>query len=189
MSLKFGIYLVEQRVISAEQFCGLVKIQQESSHTMATIALRKNLMTIKQVNFLVEYIASNPGNSFEDLALEKGLIDSQDLNIMRQTKEVSCPPIRRLMVECGLLTRHQANVLFEHFEKRAQSSVQHDATQASMPKPYMGNAPASTQQAKPAMKASPVKQPASPAKQPASPAMPQPKFQQRRPVIQKHSSS
>ena len=54
MSLKFGIYLVEQRVISAEQFCGLVKIQQETSHTMATIALRKNLMTIKQVDNVLD---------------------------------------------------------------------------------------------------------------------------------------
>ena len=73
MSLKFGIYLVEQRVISAEQFCGLVKIQQESAQTMATIALRKNLMTIKQVNFVLDQMESKPGMNFEDMAFEKGL--------------------------------------------------------------------------------------------------------------------
>lgn len=171
MSLKFGIYLVEQRVISAEQFCGLVKIQQESSQTMATIALRKNLMTIKQVNFLLDQMDSKPEISFEDLALEKGLIDSQDLSIMRQTKEVSCPAIRQLLVECGLLTRHQSNVLFEHFEKQGQASVQHTAAKSTMPKPNMGKAPST------------VQQPASP----LAPAMPQPKFQQRRPVIQKQT--
>jgi hypothetical protein len=49
MSLKFGIYLVEQRIISPEQFCGLVKIQQEATMSLATIALRKNILTIKQV--------------------------------------------------------------------------------------------------------------------------------------------
>jgi len=111
MSLKFGIYLVEQRVISAEQFCGLVKIQQESAKTMATISLRKNLMTIKQVNHLLNLLDGMPDMTFEGLALEKGMIDAQDLEIMRKSKEVSCPPIRRLLVECGLLTQHQTKVL------------------------------------------------------------------------------
>ena len=178
MSLKFGIYLVEQRVISAEQFCGLVKIQQEASQTMATIALRKNLMTIKQVNYLLDQMESNPGINFEDMALEKGLIDSQDQSIMRQSKETSCPPVRQLLVECGLLTRHQSNVLFEHFEKLGQSSVQHNAAKTSMRKPHMSKATA------PSQAGSPTAAPATP--QPS--AMPQPKFQQRRPIIQKQET-
>jgi len=168
MSLKFGIYLVEQRIISAEQFCGLVKIQQESSQTMATIALRKNLMTIKQVNFVLDQMESKPGMNFEDLALGKGLIDSQDLSIMRQTKAVSCPPVRQLLVECGLLTRHQSGVLFEHFEKQRQASVQHTAAESTMPKPNISKVPAAVAA-------------------PQASAMPQPKFQQRRPVIQKQA--
>ena len=177
MSLKFGIYLVEQRVISAEQFCGLVKIQQESAQTMATIALRKNLMTIKQVNFLLDQMDLTPGVSFEDMALEKGLIDSNDLKIMRSTKEVSCPPIRQLLVECGLLTRHQTNVLFEHFEKQGRATVQHSGTETTISKPYMDKAP--SQQSSPAAKASPQK----------SAAMPQPKFKQHRPIIQRQPTN
>lgn len=169
MSLKFGIYLVEQRVISAEQFCGLVKIQQESAKTMATISLRKNLMTIKQVNHLLNLLDGMPDMTFEGLALEKGMIDAQDLEIMRKSKEVSCPPIRRLLVECGLLTQHQTKVLFEHFEKIGTTGIQHQTSETPMRKPN-------------------ISKPATPAQQPtptatASSAMPQPKFQQRRPVI------
>ncbi len=169
MSLKFGIYLVEQRVISAEQFCGLVKIQQESSHTMATIALRKNLMTIKQVNNLLTQMETQTSISFEDLALENGMIDSSDLNMMKQSKEVSCPPIRQLLVECGLLTQHQTKVLLEHFEKNGYTSVQHKAASATMPKPNIGKTLA-------------------PSAKPAA-SMPQPKFQQRRPVIQRQPTT
>lgn len=171
MSLKFGIYLVEQRVISAEQFCGLVKIQQESSHTMATIALRKNVMTIKQVNNLLDQMETRTDISFEDLALEKGMIDSADLNVMRQSKEVSCPPIRRLLVECGLLTQHQTRVLHEHFEKHGYTSTQHKAAPATMPKPNIGKTLSPNPNAKPAS------------------SMPQPKFQQRRPVIQRQPTN
>ena len=171
MSLKFGIYLVEQRVISAEQFCGLVKIQQESSHTMATIALRSNIMTIKQVSNLHAEMENRTDIKFEDLAFEKGMIDLTDLNVMLQSKEVSCPPIRQLLVECGLLTQHQTRVLFEHYEKQGYTSVQHEAASAAMPKPNIGKTLTPTQTAKPES------------------SMPQPKFQQRRPVIQRQPTS
>ena len=170
MSLKFGIYLVEQRVISAEQFCGLVKIQQESSHTMATIALRKNLMTIKQVNNLLNLLENRKDIKFEELALQKGMIDSADLNVMLQSKEVSVPSIRQLLVECGLLTQRQAMVLFEHFEKHGYTGVQRKAASNDMPKSNIGKTLTPT----------PVAKPVKP-----TPAMPQPKFQQRRPVIQR----
>jgi len=171
MSLKFGIYLVEQRVISAEQFCGLVKIQQESSHTMATIALRKNLMTIKQVNNLLELLENRTDVKFEELALEKGMIDASDLNVMLQSKEVSCPPIRQLLVECGLLTQHQTQVLFEHFGKHSYTSAQHKATSTTTPKPTIGKTLTPNPNTKPAL------------------SMPHPKFQQRRPVIQRQPTN
>lgn len=174
MSLKFGIYLVEQRVISAEQFCGLVKIQQETSHTMATIALRKNLMTIKQVDNVLDQMDAQKNVSFEQLALEKGIIDLQDVNIMRQAKELSCTSIRQLLVECGLLTRHQTQVLFEHHEKQGQVSVQHKAVATAAPAPNQSFGKTSA--------------PSVPsAKKPA--AMRQPKFQQRRPIIQRQPTS
>ena len=173
MSLKFGIYLVEQRVISAEQFCGLVKIQQETSHTMATIALRKNLMTIKQVDQVLDQMSVRNDVSFEQLALEKGIIDSQDLGVMQQAKETSCSSIRQLLIECGLLTRHQTQVLFEHYEKQAQVSVQHKAAAAAAPAPNQNFGPTSS--------------PTPPTKKPA--AMRKPKFQQRRPIIQRQPIS
>jgi hypothetical protein len=170
MSLKFGIYLVEQRIISPEQFCGLVKIQQEAAITMASIALRKNLMTIKQVTATIDAGAVEPGKSFVQLAAERGLIDQQDIHLMMQEKETNTPSLRKLLVECGLLTKRQTSVLFMHFEKlsSAASTRQHAAA---------------SQQAKPKADfkpAAPVAPAASAAKEEA---VRQPKFQQRRPVI------
>ena len=54
MSLNFGIYLVEQRIITPEQFCGLVKIQQEALPSLANVAIRKNMLTIKQVAMILD---------------------------------------------------------------------------------------------------------------------------------------
>ena len=104
MSLKFGIYLVEQRIISPEQFCGLVKIQQESMMTLASIGIRKNALTIRQVSTILDLQEQNPEKLFGDIALELNLIDRATLNQLLHAQQATCPSVRQLLIECGLLT-------------------------------------------------------------------------------------
>lgn len=123
MSLKFGIYLVEQRIISPEQFCGLVKIQQESANSLATIAIRRNFMTIKQVARVLTAMEANPVRNFLETAVDEKILDQSDCNRMLHDQLSSCPTIRKLLVECGLLTQHQTEVLYNHFEKQMATSL------------------------------------------------------------------
>ena len=134
MSLKFGIYLVEQRIITPEQFCGLVKIQQEATMSFATIAIRKNILTIKQVAHVLDEIEIAPEKSFVQVALEQDLIDRADADQMLHAQQLSSPSIRKLVIECGLLTQRQTAVLFMHFEKHG-SGGQTQAQPARKPQP------------------------------------------------------
>lgn len=143
MSLKFGIYLVEQRIISPEQFCGLVKIQQEATMSLATLAIRKNLMTIKQVTKVLDEIEVNPNKPFVNVAMEHDLIDRADADQLLHHQQVSCPTLRRLVVECGLLTQRQTSVLFLHFERNGTNAITPQApakpeTSPSEPKQKVG---------------------------------------------------
>ena len=163
MSLKFGIYLVEQRIISPEQFCGLVKIQQEASQSLATIALRKNILTIKQVANVLDIAEVAPEKSFIKIAMEQDLIDRADADQLLHEQQASCPSIRKLLVECGLLTQRQASVLFLHFER-------HGSTPAAPSKPRQA----------------PEHQPATqPSAAPQTVGPRQPKFKQRPVVVRK----
>lgn len=134
MSLKFGIYLVEQRIISPEQFCGLVKIQQEASSSAASLAIRNNILTIKQVANLLDIVQATPGKSFINLAMEQNMIDQAQAQQLLLAQQNSCPAITKLVIECGLLTQRQTTVLFHHFE-RGQNQVNQApaATPASAP--------------------------------------------------------
>jgi hypothetical protein len=123
MSLKFGIYLVEQRIISPEQFCGLVKIQQEASASIATIALRKNILTIKQVANVLDIAEVQPDKSFIKIATELDLIDRSDAEQLLHEQQLLCPTMRKLVVECGLLTQRQTSVLYLHFERNGSKPV------------------------------------------------------------------
>ena len=117
MSLKFGIYLVEQRLISPEQFCGLVKIQQEALATLATMAIRKNMLTIKQVAIVLDQQELTPAKSFVQIAVEMDFLDREDAKQLLHDQQSSAPTIRKLAQECGLLTERQCNVLFQHYQK------------------------------------------------------------------------
>lgn len=139
MSLKFGIYLVEQRIISPEQFCGLVKIQQEASASAASLAIRKNILTIKQVATLLDVVEANPGKSFINLALERNLIVEAQAQQLLLAQQNSCPSITKLVIECGLLTQRQTTVLFHHFE-RGQTQAKKSPTPVASP----ANPPAPT---------------------------------------------
>lgn len=124
MSLKFGIYLVEQRIISPEQFCGLVKIQQESMMSLASLAIRQNALSIRQVANVLDVTEAQPTKLFGDAAIDLGYMDRLEVNRLLHEQQKQSPPIRQLLVECGLLTERQSTVLFMHFEK-------HVARQAS----------------------------------------------------------
>ena len=123
MSLKFGIYLVEQRIITPEQFCGLVKVQQEAMMSTATIAIRRNVLTINQVARIMDIQEESPEKTFIQVAIENDLMNEADANFLQRTQELTCPKIRKLVVECGLLAERQAAVLFHHFERLAANPI------------------------------------------------------------------
>ncbi len=85
--------------------------------TLASIALRKNVLTIRQVSTILDLHTENPEKLFGDIALELNLIDRATLNQLLHAQQSTCPSVRQLLIECGLLTPRQARVLFTHFEK------------------------------------------------------------------------
>ena len=133
MSLKFGIYLVEQRIISPEQFCGLVKIQQEAGASLATVAIRKNLLTIKQVATVLDQMEMTPAKSFVQIAIENDFLDRDDAEMLLHEQQLASPTIRSLVQECGLLTERQCAVLFQHYQRVGTRPMSRPTSQESGP--------------------------------------------------------
>ena len=116
MSLKFGIYLVEQRVVSPEQFCGLIKIQQESVRSLAKLALERNMMTIRQVTDVLT-AQETSGKAFQQIAIEQRMLSATDATTLIRAQEQSGVALRILLVECNVLTENQCRALYAHFER------------------------------------------------------------------------
>jgi len=122
MSLKFGIYLVEQRIISPEQFCGLVKIQQESTRSLASLAIAHNYLTMKQVSRVLDE-SEGDDSQFVETATSKGMMERSDGAHLVRLQELSGESVQSLAVECGLLTDRQCEVLFNHFNRYGSRKV------------------------------------------------------------------
>ncbi len=123
MSLKFGIYLVEQRIVSPEQFCGLIKIQQESVRTLAKISLQRNLLTIRQVANILDSQESS-SKAFHHLAIEMNYLTVAEAEVLLKAQESTGVSIKHLVVECGLLTESQCAALYSHFERSVFRTAQ-----------------------------------------------------------------
>ena len=144
MSLKFGLYLVEQGIITCDQFCGLVKIQQESKSSIGTIAIQKNIMTIRQVANVLEELEGNKSQDFIEVAQEMGLIDHAASIRLQQLDQLSRPKLRQIMVDVGLMNQRQVGMLFEHHgrvQKRLNKKTQIEKSPA-------GKAPVAPRQPK-----------------------------------------
>lgn len=122
MSLKFGIYLVEQRIVSPEQFCGLVKIQQESTRSLASLAIANNYLTMKQVSRILDEVGDDD-SQFVEVASSRGMLERNEAAHLVKLQEQSGETIRSLAIECGLLTARQCEVLFNHFQRYGTRKV------------------------------------------------------------------
>ncbi len=126
MSLKFGLWLVEQGLITCDQFCGLVKIQQDNLPSPSTIAFRGNLMTARQVASVQEVVESENGGEFLEVATANGYVNEKTAETIRQLQNLAATPIQNLTVLCGLMTREQCRVLQRHFQQGKRVTEQPD---------------------------------------------------------------
>jgi len=160
MSLKFGIYLVEQRIVTPEQFCGLVKIQQESTRSLASLSISHNYLTIKQVSRVLDGVSQDE-SKFIDYALSKNLLERSDASHLMKLQEQGGESIRSLAVE------------FNHFQRYGSRAIQ------------MKRRPVASKPAAPKKPAVPAPAKPRPIIQPS--VTPTPKFKQR-PIIKVEES-
>lgn len=123
MSLKFGIYLVEQGILTCDQFCGLVKIQQSAVASPGSVAIAKNLMTVKQVAQVLDALELNPGKSFSAVAQAFDFLDPADAQLLERAQAERTPTLEKLLVECGVLTSRQVETLQRAYERGTATAL------------------------------------------------------------------
>ncbi|MEZ6094877.1 MAG: hypothetical protein R3C03_11695 [Pirellulaceae bacterium] len=131
MNLRFGIFLVEQGIITCDQFCGLIKIQQQSSPAVSSIALQRNLLSIRQVAQVYEAMQRSDSEDFLATAQQLGMLNAKQSEELSQVQEWTVPSIETLVVDCELMTEPQAQMLLHHFNRMTKAIASQGKSTAS----------------------------------------------------------
>jgi hypothetical protein len=135
MSLQFGLYLIEQGVITCDQFCGLVGIQQQMIPAPSTVALQRDLLTIRQVARVYDELEKNRGISFLTASVELQYLTKQQAQMIEKLSELLGPSFDDMLVECRVMTRKQTDRLRTQFEshQRAKAETRTDIEETWVP--------------------------------------------------------
>ena len=124
MSLRFGLYLVEQGIITCDQFCGLVGIQQQLIPAPSKVALQRDLLTIRQVARVYEVMEQIRDRSFLKTAVHLKFLSHQQARMIEQLTQLLAPALADVLVECQVLNRPQTDRLLSQFENQQRTPLE-----------------------------------------------------------------
>lgn len=99
----FGIYLVENGVLSCEDFYEALKLQLRSRPQLGALAIELRKLTARDVFAVLRRQCHAPEDRFGDLAVEMGYLTPDDLGQLVHEQSLRVKPFQEILVEGGFL--------------------------------------------------------------------------------------
>jgi len=130
MSLKFAVQLLDEKVVSQDQFVDLVRKYESSCLPSMAIAMSQNFITIRQARQILELQNERPEMSFEQAACEFGILSIEKCQKIAAAQETSRRSIEQIAIDSGICTKDQFDA-FGQFSSQKSSGIQ----QSNLPTP------------------------------------------------------
>lgn len=101
----FGIYLVENGVLSAEDFVEAVKLSQHSRPQIGALAIQMRLLSCRQVFSILDAQCDAPQELFGETAVRLGYLSQEDLWRLLALQGQRAQPFDELLIENRFLPR------------------------------------------------------------------------------------
>lgn len=102
--MQFGIYLVENGVITCEEFFAALKLQLRSRPTIGGLAIEKRKLNVRQVFSVLRLQCDAPADLFGELAVKAGYLSAEDLSRLIHEQGQRVKPFSDVLVEAGILS-------------------------------------------------------------------------------------
>jgi hypothetical protein len=107
----FGIYLVENGVLSCEDFYEALKLQLRSRPQLGGLAIEMRKLSARDVFAVLRRQCESPADMFGELAVKLGYLTPDDLGHLIHEQSVRLKPFQEILVEAGMLS---AEVVAQH---------------------------------------------------------------------------
>ena len=117
----FGVYLVENGVISCEEFFEALKLQIRTRPQLGGLAVERRLLNIRQVFSVLRKQCDSPADLFGELAVQFGYLTPEELTQLIQEQQKRLKPFSEILVEIGILS---ADAVKQH-EREFRRTMEH----------------------------------------------------------------
>jgi hypothetical protein len=111
-AMQFGIYLVENGVISSDEFFETVKLQLRSRPQLGSLAIQTRKLNFRQVFAILRAQCDSPNELFGELAVSLGYLTQSDLSQLLSEQSMQSKGFVDVLVENGILS---ADLVEQHY--------------------------------------------------------------------------
>lgn len=119
--MQFGIYLVENGVISRDEFYEALKFQQNSRPQLGALALERRKLTMRQVFTVLRNQGDSPSEYFGELAVKAGFLTAEQLAQLVLEQATRSKPFAEVLVDLGILPRDAVNRYAREYRRSAEN--------------------------------------------------------------------
>jgi hypothetical protein len=102
-AMQFGMYLVENGVITCEEFFEALKLQLKSRPQLGALAIEKRKLNVRQVFGVLRSQCDSPDDMFGELAVKLGYLTADDLAQLLHEQSVRVRPFSEILIEADIL--------------------------------------------------------------------------------------
>jgi hypothetical protein len=102
--MQFAMYLVDSGVITCEEFFEVLKLQMQSRPKLGALAIKRRMLTCRQVFQVLEAQCNEPLEFFGELAKRMGFITAEQFSLLLGEQQTMTSSIRDVLVDNGRLT-------------------------------------------------------------------------------------
>jgi hypothetical protein len=102
--MQFAMYLVDNGVLSCDEYYEAAKLQQHSRPQLGALAIEARLMTVKQLFAVLSLQCDEPNTRFGELAVRLGFLTAEDLTQLLAEQERRAKPLIDVLVDEDFLS-------------------------------------------------------------------------------------
>ena len=116
----FGLYLVKQGVITANQFVMALESQLLSRPQVGALAIETRKTRTREAFQVLRSQADQPHRKFGELAVEADMLTPEELSGLLYQQSVRVKPITEILVEIGCVESQQVDQLMHVYHQENQ---------------------------------------------------------------------
>ena len=120
--MQFAMYLVDNGVISCEEFFEALKLQMSTRLQLGALAIEIRRLTFRQVFAILRAQCDEPNTMFGELAVRLGHLTDEDVTKLLAEQASRAMPLLEVLVDNGFLSAEAAELHYAEYRRCMQAA-------------------------------------------------------------------